>query len=355
MSNNVTIPVIYASDNNYSRYMLVSMYSMLDNLSEGYFCEFHLLVSQDFSAENKDMISTCLSGFDNYSLDYIYMDDRFDDLVNPVERLSSAALFRLILPELLPETDRCIYIDCDTLVQGDISRLWNEDISGALVGGVKGHNFALNEKMHKKRLGWPKKKPFIYVNSGVLMFDLDGLRRDDMMTKMLAEIEKNYFYSDQDIINVACAGKVKYVHPRYNIRPYYSGWVTEIPKDSDDGQLIEDALNDPVVYHYATEFKPWQDTEMHFADRWLAYALNDDLAGFFSDVQRIIDDPVMVKYITMARENRVKYLKLKNEKRELKREIKALKKENQSLAEELEAIKADGSNKIVSALKRLVK
>ena len=54
MSKSTVIPVVYASDNNYARYMLVSMYSMLANLGDGYSCEFHLLVSEDFSEDNKN-------------------------------------------------------------------------------------------------------------------------------------------------------------------------------------------------------------------------------------------------------------------------------------------------------------
>lgn len=369
MSDKKIIPVVYASDNNYARYMLVSMYSMLHNLSEGYACEFHLLVSEDFSDENKKMISDRLSRFDGWTVDYISMDDRFDHLVNPVERLSSATLFRLSLPDLLPQTGKCVYIDCDTLVAGDISRLWNEDLEGALVGGSQAHNFTMEEKRHRKRLAWEKDKPFRYVNAGVLLFDLAGMRSAGLVPVMLAEVEKGYYYSDQDIINRTCAGRLKYVHPRYNIRPYYSGWVTEIPRDTEDGRMLDDALADPVAYHYATEFKPWYDTGMNDADKWLAYALNDDLAPLFEDVQRIKDDPLMVKYITMARVNRVDAVKLKNERRSLNRQLKRLEKENLSLKEEnekyrdenealqkeLKKIKAGRAYKVASSLGKLTK
>lgn len=349
--------------------MLVSMYSMLANLGDGYSCEFHLLVSEDFSDENRKMISDRLSRFDGWSVSYISMDNRFDDLVNPVERLSSATLFRLSLPDLLPETDKCVYIDCDTLVEGDISRLWNEDLGDAMVGGSQAHNFTMEEKRHKKRLAWEKGKPFRYVNAGVLLFDLAAMRREDLVPVLLSEVEKGYYYSDQDIINRICAGRVRYVHPRYNIRPYYSGWVTEIPRDTEDGRMLDDALADPVVYHYATEFKPWYDTCMNNADSWLKYALNEDLAPLFEDVQKIKDDPLMVKYITMARVNRVDAVKLKNERRSLNRKIKELEKENLSLKEEngkilseneslkkeLKKIKAGRAYKVASSLGKLTK
>ncbi|HJG49227.1 MAG TPA: hypothetical protein K8V09_01035 [Limosilactobacillus ingluviei] len=40
-----------------------------------------------------------------------------------------SAYYRILLPNLLPEVDRVLYLDYDTLVLGDLTTLWHSDLA----------------------------------------------------------------------------------------------------------------------------------------------------------------------------------------------------------------------------------
>lgn len=51
--------------------------------------------------------------------------------------LSKAAYFRLLIPELIREYDKCIYLDCDIIVHGDLKELYEIELGNNYLAGVK--------------------------------------------------------------------------------------------------------------------------------------------------------------------------------------------------------------------------
>ena len=51
--------------------------------------------------------------------------------------LSPAALFRLLVPELLPQAERVIYLDADTVVTSSLRPLWELDLDGHHAAAVR--------------------------------------------------------------------------------------------------------------------------------------------------------------------------------------------------------------------------
>src|SRR4051794_8787438 len=52
------------------------------------------------------------------------------------EYFTEAMWYRLLLPELLPDVARALYLDVDTLALDDLGPLWATDLDGAYVGAV---------------------------------------------------------------------------------------------------------------------------------------------------------------------------------------------------------------------------
>ena len=78
------------------------------------------------------------------------------------------------MPELLPEVERVLYLDVDTLALDDLAPLWRTDLGDAYVGAVT-NVFQPDHLFHAAELGI---RPEDYFNSGVLLLDLAALRRD---------------------------------------------------------------------------------------------------------------------------------------------------------------------------------
>lgn len=340
-----TIPIIYATDLNYARYMLVSMYSLMCNASKDYAYRFIILVSQSEDVSKMDFVKEKMAVFDNCNVEFLNAETTFDDLDLEVERLSSATFYRLCLPDLLPDVDKCLYLDGDTAVVGDIADLWNEDIGDDLLGGVEGHNFTTREKKNRNRLDWPEDKPFKYINAGILSFNLREMRLKDTTAAFRAIKDREFHFADQDMINMVCADHMRYLPCRYNIRPYYTGWYAEITEREEIQKQIEDALSNPAVYHYASAHKPWKDVETPFAEAWLKYAMSDDLAELFEDVRALQNDPERQAYITEARERRVSEIRTRSEMRQLRKEIIKLEKENEKLERKVARVKEKSLNR----------
>jgi lipopolysaccharide biosynthesis glycosyltransferase len=85
--------------------------------------------------------------------------------------VSLANYYRLLIPELLPsEIEKVIYLDCDIILNKDISELWNINIKNYLGGCVE--------------IGQS------YFNSGVMVLNLYEFRKFNFHHKWKEYVEK---------------------------------------------------------------------------------------------------------------------------------------------------------------------
>ena len=118
-------------------------------------------------------------------------------------------LLRLALPHMFPEEDLALWLDADTIVEGDISGLFETDFGDCYVAAV----------VEPTRC----KDPFTYFNAGVLLLDLKKLR-DGKCCEWIDYINRHKLtFPDQDCINLLCQGKIKKLDPIWNS----SQWTAE--------------------------------------------------------------------------------------------------------------------------------
>ena len=191
--------------------------------------------------------------------------------------ITSAAYFRLQLPSLLEHAGKCIYLDCDVLVCQDLSELFCTDISEKYIAGVRAPRHYRTEKAIQETL-WGLEIPAIdqYINSGVMLMNLDRMRRDGIENQFYNLIKNNSSLQDEDIINKACYGMIQILPPRYNIMPY--GFLSEPAAkvyQNDPGLQRAYSFDEwnncrlnPAIIHYATRRKPWNDLSVNYANLW---------------------------------------------------------------------------------------
>jgi lipopolysaccharide biosynthesis glycosyltransferase len=115
-----------------------------------------------------------------------------------------SAYYRILIPNLLPKkVKKALYLDCDTIVEGDLSGLFSIDLSSKALAAVEDVVTLKSDfKMMKKRLKIPSESS--YFNSGVMMFNLDYLRKNDSCNKIIHYLHKNVekiVLHDQDGLN----------------------------------------------------------------------------------------------------------------------------------------------------------
>lgn len=174
---------------------------------------------------------------------------------------SKATFLRLRLPELLFAHPKCIYLDPDILVRHDIEELWNVQLQGKAVAGIKDIELATE---HGKRIGLPA--GHTYFNAGVLVLDLAALRRADFEKAAIqfAQSEPHrVLIVDQDILNILLAHNVAYLSLKWNYCPLWTDhgesgsfkW-RNIQTYYDEAERLA-ADRDPALVHFANIHKPW--------------------------------------------------------------------------------------------------
>lgn len=182
--------------------------------------------------------------------------------------VTKEAWFRVKLPDFCPDLDRILYLDCDTLVCGDLTELWETNLEGNFLGAVED---VWDVQKHLKRLGL--RQPH-YFNSGVLLFNCKYCRENkffDLVKSYALSTERKIEFCDQDILNVVTDEKKVLLNPKYN---YLNTWWRNFYYEY-DGQAEEDYLNaskTPVIIHY-TGIKPCLKGCGHpLKDLWWEYA-----------------------------------------------------------------------------------
>ena len=113
-------------------------------------------------------------------------------------------LMRQAMTKVFPEYDIVLGIDADTIVQEDISDIWDIDLSGYYYAAAK-------EPLMSAR------SVADYYNAGILLCNLKKLREDGMDDRIIREINSVYYpYNGQDVMCKLCEGKILELPSDYN-------------------------------------------------------------------------------------------------------------------------------------------
>ena len=127
---------------------------------------------------------------------------------------SRATLGRLFLGAKTRE-EKILYLDCDTVVKGDLSELWETDVTGYALAGVFDQGAIYWQGDYTKTLvygGIPK-----YLNAGVLLMNLKYMRENGTLDTAISELNQCYYQlADQDVLNIAAIGRTKTLDNKWN-------------------------------------------------------------------------------------------------------------------------------------------
>lgn len=260
--NKVTIPIFYAIDDSYSKFVAVSIKSLIMNANNNYNYDINVIY-ENLSEENAKKLKSLET--DNVKIILTEMNQNLsmitDKLGNRLREytFTLTIFFRLFIPVMFPKYDKCIYIDADTVIPGDISRLYNEDLGNNYLGCIVDKSTIDNEILasyFEEVVGIPRDK---YINSGVLLMNSKKLRElkiDEKFLDLYTKYGFDVIAPDQDYINSMCYGHIKYLSDIYDAMPNPNN--KEVEK--------------PVIIHYNLFLKPWQYENVQYYDYFWKYA-----------------------------------------------------------------------------------
>lgn len=260
--NKVTIPIFYAIDDSYSKFVAVSIKSLIMNANNNYNYDINVIY-ENLSEENAKKLKSLET--DNVKIILTEMNQNLsmitDKLGNRLREytFTLTIFFRLFIPVMFPKYDKCIYIDADTVIPGDISRLYNEDLGNNYLGCIVDKSTIDNEILasyFEEVVGIPRDK---YINSGVLLMNSKKLRElkiDEKFLDLYTKYGFDVIAPDQDYINSMCYGHIKYLSDIYDAMPN--------PNNKE--------VENPVIIHYNLFLKPWQYENVQYYDYFWKYA-----------------------------------------------------------------------------------
>lgn len=268
------IVIATALDNGYTMPTVVMLQSMFENAGQETRYDVYLLVPAGFEKENKERFEQLNHSFPKHGIAFVDMGSAFAQEKMLISHISYPTYYRLLLPEILSDKKRCLYLDGDMLVMQDLSPLFWEDLQGAYIGGVKAPFYQSDDIERErvcKRLGIPDAGS--YINAGVLLMDLEKMREDDMVQSFMKLLQlKHWSSQDQDILNAACYGKIRTLPFCYNyqvVGAFYPQDILERIYPQGERMKPTDA---PVIIHYSNKsVKPWKSLQYLYADIWWEY------------------------------------------------------------------------------------
>lgn len=273
---NHKIHIALAADSNYIIPITVVLQSIFDN-NQGEYIHIYLLYLEGTLKERE------LNFLTNFTQQrkgtFTELEVKQEQIEGfPETRHGKATLLRLCLPILLPNLDKILYLDGDIIVNGNLSELYQSDISFYYVAAVK-DSASIYDIRYQTSMNI--ESSHFYYNAGILLLNLAALRKADLAEQMNLFIQK-YFGQisapDQDFLNYISQKKTLYIPPKYNMNyALEKDIITKIWNKEE----IKEAKKSPVIIHYIGSTKPWSILSVHPRRKlWWKYLRKTCFAGY---------------------------------------------------------------------------
>lgn len=269
---------MYLCNDDYVCIAAVSIISLLENNKD--VDNIHIfIVGEEISQDNKNMLHQTV---DLYNRDLTILDKPDINSLTGceveihwwIENVFSRVFLGEVFKEY-PDVNKLIYIDCDTLVVGRLSDLWEVNLEGHIAAGV----LEAMGNLHKKAIGLQKQDP--YFNAGVLLINLSKWRNEDYDKKaseFVQKIDGKLEYADESVLNAIAATSMKIISPKYNLTSlsiYFTIDEVQVyrkPCFHYSEEEMKEALDDARVIHFTSSFmdvRPWVEGSDHpYANQW---------------------------------------------------------------------------------------
>jgi len=269
------IPVFFSVNDAYAPFLSVAINSIKENASKRYNYRIHIL-TDDFSEASREKLSSFSE--ESFQIEFFPLTERLRALpgAKKLEQhrfgaFSSLTIyFRLFIPALFPQYNKGIYLDADIVVPGDISRLWEEPLGNNLIGACADYSIQHIAPFMRYIDDYVGVDHRNYVNSGVLLMNMQRLRQVDMAGRFLRWMEMYGFdcvAPDQDYLNALCWDSIHYLDPVWDAMP---------------SERIS-FLEDPQIIHFNLDAKPWLNESVPYEDVFWKYARR---SGYYAQIRR---------------------------------------------------------------------
>jgi lipopolysaccharide biosynthesis glycosyltransferase len=267
---NSHIPIVFSSNNHYVPYMATMIQSIMENADPNRLYYLFIL-HREITNENLFLLKKQVSLFPQFSIEFINVNQYINKYNLFISRhITIETYFRLLIPELLSEYSKAIYLDSDMICCTDIGYLFDINLENNLLAAVRDVGVAWyyspNHSEEMKTLYsvlFHQNNPDEYFCAAATVFNLELFRitiSTDKLFKLASSRE--WQIHDQDILNYLAEGKSLLLpyHWNFMITPNAQYLPEHLQND------YNEAKKNPKIIHY----KPWncENYILHFELFW---------------------------------------------------------------------------------------
>ena len=241
-------------------------------------CEFYkkqLLLLQDrFSHATIKFVPVDLTMFDGLKG---YRAENFVDCYS-----------RLLIPDLVKDIDKAIYLDSDTVVLKDINLLWNIDMDGKALAAPPDTGIFEALFPHMRKVGIEPNQ--VFISAGIFVIDCKLWRNESISVRLLKLAREKKDVIEiivEDLFTIYFRNNFKILDPSWGFIENSDYVANLIPIESITPEYLRKIKNDLGVIHFAGINKVWKTekhwltkkTILHFNEFWLYAKMTPFYAG----------------------------------------------------------------------------
>ncbi|GAA4753421.1 glycosyltransferase family 8 protein [Flavisolibacter ginsenosidimutans] len=241
------IVVTVSFDKGYAEQATVMLYSLLMHNSDNRIVV--VVFYDDLDEAAKKRVQSNLSRFSNFEIEWIKIDGALIRNFNIRKgHVNEYSYSRIFMAQMLQDVDRILYLDCDMLILGNLSELWQTDLQGCVLAAVQDPSpFVRHED-----LGMPEGKK--YFNAGVLLLDVNKWKKGsytEAVVNKLTQLGGKAAWWDQDGLNAVLYNDWLALNRKWNIQSHDIAVAQE-----ENIKKIKPYLS-PSIVHFTGVLKPW--------------------------------------------------------------------------------------------------
>lgn len=330
------ITVFFAVDDNYIDFLTITIKSIVDNAKDESYAYNFYIINNGLNKESKNRLSQLSSKrfrikYFNVNAHLTLLESRFQLR----DYYTMTTYYRLLIPDAFFFIDKALYLDCDIVVNDDLSKLYNTPIGDNLLGAIKDASVQIVPEFYryvKTCLSIEKEN---YFNAGVLVMNLAAMRKTHLLKRVL-DLGKTTIFKvaqDQDLLNVVCKDRVTYIDPVWNVMP------------------LGERVKNPSLIHYNLIQKPWKRHDVMYNEYFWALAgkvglekkLNENLANISPEYYKAEEEGManLIKLCNYETQHPEKYTRCNSISKEDDENFK-MSVERNSLYEKIEQLEKEG-------------
>ena len=249
------------------------------------------MIPYGFFKENKKKIIGLCEKYKTCEIIFLNMGRKYSHWKTNTNYYSKNVYYRLSLSDLVKDFDKIIYLDCDTMVHGDLTNFYNMEMGNKYYMGFPGFEVSYFEINGTRN----------FINSGVMLINLKMLRSVNASL-----LFSKYYYTygtqkeDEYLINAIFYNRISFLPFEYGIPDFENtttiNHIIKSPSyfwkslngfsNGTEEEMIS-ASNNRIITHGAYRFDKWwnrsYDSLSKIGKKWIYYASKSNVFNEICD------------------------------------------------------------------------